>query len=95
MSLSGSGAADQATIETLLDPLAAGQLHDLLLVQTGHCREVVGVEVLVDAEGGLFDPGLEGRASARRNAYFTRVFGSRPGAEGRSLSGMLPKALGF
>ena len=33
------------------------------------------------------------RASAQRNSYFTRVFGSKPCAEGRFLSGMLPEAV--
>ena len=53
-----------------------------------------------DAEGfqqilaRLHEAGGPG-ASARNNSYFTRVFGGKPGAEGRFLSGMLPEALVF
>ena len=47
--------ANEAGIEMLVDPLAPGQFQDLLFVQRGHDGEVVGIEVLVDRERGLFD----------------------------------------
>ncbi len=53
-------AAQQAHILVLIEPLAAGQFHDLLLAQTRDETEVIGVQVLVDREGRLLDTGLQG-----------------------------------
>jgi hypothetical protein len=40
----------------LVQPLAAGQFHDLLFVHVRQEAEVVGVQVLIDRECGLLDP---------------------------------------
>jgi hypothetical protein len=62
--LAAAGIPDQAGIEMLFDPLAAGQFEDLLLVQTRQGGEVVGVEVLVYGEAGGVDAGLQGIGGA-------------------------------
>ena len=51
--------SDQAQVLVLVQPLAAGQLHDLLLVQVRHATEVVAVQVLIDRERRLLDPRLQ------------------------------------
>jgi hypothetical protein len=44
----------------LIQPLAAGQLHHLLLVQVRQEAEVIGVQVFIDRERRLLDPGNSG-----------------------------------
>ena len=60
MRLAHALAAQQTHVLVPIEPLAAGQFHDLLLAQTGHEVEIIGVQVLVDREGRLFDPSLDG-----------------------------------
>ena len=43
----------------LVQPLAARQFHDLLLVQIRHQAEVIAVQVLIDRGRRLLDPCLE------------------------------------
>jgi len=43
-----------------IEPLTAGQLHDLLFAQTRHEAKIIRVQVLVDREGRLLDAGLQG-----------------------------------
>jgi len=49
----------KAEILMLVQPLAARQFHDLLLVQVRHEAEVITVQVLIDRERRLLDPCLE------------------------------------
>ena len=55
-----TGGAHEAAVEVFLDPLSAGQLQDLLLVELRDHTEVVRVEVLVHGEACLLDAGLQG-----------------------------------
>ncbi len=61
---------DQADIAVFVDPTAAGQLHNLRLVQGRLGREVVVVEVLGRREVGLLDEGLEPVGRPRRHLHF-------------------------
>lgn len=56
----------QAEVLVLIEPLAAGQFHHLLLVQAGHETEVIAIQVLIGRERCLLDPRLQGMGTALR-----------------------------
>ena len=59
MCLPGSGLADEAGIEVLVDPLATREFKHLLLRHVRDRREVVRVEIFVQRECRAADPGLQ------------------------------------
>lgn len=48
--------AEQHAVGVLIDPLAARQFEDLLLVERGQDAEVIGVEILLHGKRRLLDP---------------------------------------
>ena len=64
MGFSRAGVADEAAVVVLLDPFAARQFEDLLLVERRQSREVVTVEVLGHGEVGGADTGELGVGGA-------------------------------
>lgn len=70
MRFADSRIPDQAEILMLVQPLAAGQFHHLLFVQVRHQAEVIAVEVLIDRERRLLDPGLQGVGTTLRRFQF-------------------------
>lgn len=56
-----------------IEPLAAGQFHDLLLAQTRHEAKVIGVQILVDRERRLLDAGLQGIGTALGRFQFNQT----------------------
>lgn len=56
---SSTASADEATVPLFLDPLATGQLEDLLFSDATGCREVKRVQVLVDWKTSLLDTRLQ------------------------------------
>ncbi len=52
--------ANQADVLMLIQPLASSQFQHLLFIQGGYQAEIIGIKILLDREGRLLDPGLEG-----------------------------------
>src|SRR5581483_2045052 len=68
--LARAGAADEAGVRALLDPLAAGQFEHLGLAQRRHRGEVERVEILDHWEIGSADARLHGVAGPRADLDF-------------------------
>jgi hypothetical protein len=64
MRLASSRTADQTAIVTLVDPVAAGKLQQLVLVDVWHQAEIVAVEVLHHRETSLLDASPHGVGGA-------------------------------
>ena len=83
--------ANQTKILVVFDPLAPSGFQDLLFVQRGHHTEVIGVEVLVGAEGRLLDAGFQGirRALGDLQLHHTKEILGIPGVLPGRLGGQL------
>ena len=65
--------ANQADVLMLIQPLAAGQFQHLLFIQGGYQAEIIGIEILLDREGRLLDPGLEGIGGSLSRLQFNQT----------------------